>query len=71
MKIKRNEPVFEPIVITIESIAELKWMLAVANTSVSGARQQTSGQGFDLESDSHIQQLALWDGIKQYQELVQ
>jgi len=68
MKVEREVvvPVFEPIVITIESIDELKWFLAIANTSVAQAREQVANQGFKLIDNAHIQQMSLYDSVKQY-----
>lgn len=71
MKIARKELPFEPIVITIETIDELKWMLAISNTSVAGAREQASNFGFDIGNEAHIQQLALWNGLEQYKSLAE
>lgn len=69
MKIKRNEPVFEPIVITIESLDEFKWLLAISNTSVKEAKSQAISLGFELRVDPSIEQRALWNGLDQYQSL--
>ena len=69
MKIISKE-VFAPITITIESLEELKWMIALANTSVSQARSQCGNMDFSLGEHAHIQQLALWNGITEYRKLV-
>lgn len=70
MKIARKEPVFEPIVITIESLDELKWLLSISNTSVTEAKKQAITLGFELRADPSSEQMALWNGLDQYQSLV-
>jgi len=71
MKIEREVvvPVFEPIVITIESLEELKWLTAIANTSESTARSLGEGLGFNIESGCKAQ-MALWDGISKHMDLI-
>lgn len=73
MKIERKvtQPVFDPITITVESLEELKWMFAIANTSTNQASSQTYSLGFDLNNDCAIHQMALWNALGQYKDLVE
>lgn len=72
MKVEREEvvPVFEPITITIESLEELKWFLAIANTSIGQAREQVRNQGFELREDAHLEQMSLWSPLVTYRDLI-
>jgi hypothetical protein len=71
MKVEREVvvPVFEPIVITIESLDELKWLTAIANTSELTARQLGRDLGFDMERDCKAQ-MDLWNGISKHMDLI-
>lgn len=71
MKVEREVvvPVFEPIVITIESLEELKWLTAIANTSELTARQQGRDLGFDMKRDCEAQ-MDLWNGISKHMDLI-
>lgn len=68
---KVTPPVFTPITITIESPDELKWMIAVANTSVRQAREQSNAFTFSLNKDACKQQMTFWNGIEKYRSLVE
>ncbi|MNC32718.1 hypothetical protein D3C75_810820 [compost metagenome] len=62
-------PVFEPIVITIESIDELKWLIAIANTSEREGHEHAESLGFRMSSGG-IQQMKLWNGLDTYRGLL-
>lgn len=67
---KVTPPKFDPITITIESLDELKWMIAIANTSVTQARSQTQGLGFVICNDFGRQQMVLFNALSEYQGLI-
>jgi hypothetical protein len=71
MKVEREVvvPVFEPIVITIESLEELKWLTAIANTSSSIAHQLGRDLGFYIDKDDKAQ-MDLWNGISKHMDLI-
>lgn len=72
MKIERVEvvPVFEPITITIESVEELKWLVAIANSSETKAIELANNLGFEID-DKGLAQMSLWNGISKYLDIVQ
>ena len=72
MKIEQKvtPPLFDPITITIESLDELKWMIAIANTSVAQARLQTKDLGFVICNDGNRQQMVLFNALSEYQGLI-
>lgn len=72
MKIERAEvvPVFEPITITIESLDELKWFIAIANTDTATATTQGKPVGVKLSDSAYVEQMALWNALKPFRELV-
>lgn len=71
MKIKRDEkpPVFDPITITIESVDELKWLLAISNSSYGHAEDSAKTMGFTLPKEFFPIQRGLFDGLIKYKGL--
>lgn len=71
MKIERDEkpPVFDPITITIESVDELKWFLAISNSSFATAQESAKSMGFTLPKELFPVQRGLFDGLNKYEGL--
>ena len=68
MKIERDKS-FRPIVITIESLKELQWMYAIANTSVSTGYKAANELGYTIDKE-HAEQFSstLWFALDEYSE---
>lgn len=69
MKIERDNEPFKPIVITIESLKELQWMYAIANTSVSTGYKEAHELGYTIDKE-HAEQFSstLWFKLDKYRE---
>lgn len=71
MKIERDvkPPVFDPITITIESVDELKWLLAISNSSFGNAEESAKSMGFTLPKELFPVQQNLFVGLNKYKGL--
>lgn len=68
MKIERDNG-FRPIVITVESLKELQWLYAIANTSVSEGYKAAHELGYTIDKE-HAEKFSstLWFALDEYSE---
>lgn len=64
MKAQKSQ-VFAPITITIESEAELDYMLALAQSSVAHAIRNAEQLGFTLSHEARLVQMPLYNTLKE------
>ena len=57
--------VFAPITLTIESQAELDYMLALAQSSVAHAARNAKDLGFTLSHEARLVQMPLYNTLKE------
>lgn len=63
MKISQEKTSFTPITLTIESLSELEWLAAIADTAVNKARRSAEGQGFILSEEAEQFQMTFYNAI--------
>lgn len=70
MKIEQQEVGFKPIQITIESAKELKWFIAIANTSETKAKESGTNIGLDMDEHFGLVQMELYNKITKLKDQV-